>query len=63
MSCVWLQIAQSFTQRPVKGMLTGPVTILNWSFPRKDIPRAAQVGRVPNMHAASRHPSPEKMLD
>lgn len=30
--------AQSFTAKPVKGMLTGPVTILNWSFPRVDIP-------------------------
>lgn len=29
--------AQSLTQKPVKGMLTGPVTILNWSFPREDI--------------------------
>ena len=29
--------AQSLTDRPVKGMLTGPVTILNWSFPREDI--------------------------
>lgn len=29
--------AQSLTSRPVKGMLTGPVTILNWSFPREDI--------------------------
>ena len=29
--------AQSCTERPVKGMLTGPVTILNWSFPREDI--------------------------
>ncbi|MGA9533514.1 MAG: 5-methyltetrahydropteroyltriglutamate--homocysteine S-methyltransferase [Anaerolineales bacterium] len=29
--------AQSFTSKPVKGMLTGPVTILNWSFPRLDI--------------------------
>ncbi|MCI6553659.1 MAG: 5-methyltetrahydropteroyltriglutamate--homocysteine S-methyltransferase [Lachnospiraceae bacterium] len=29
--------AQSLTERPVKGMLTGPVTILNWSFPREDI--------------------------
>lgn len=36
------QVAQSYTQRPVKGMLTGPVTILNWAFPRKDIPRSAQ---------------------
>jgi 5-methyltetrahydropteroyltriglutamate--homocysteine methyltransferase len=31
--------AQSFTQKPVKGMLTGPVTILNWSYPRVDIPK------------------------
>ncbi|WP_368490932.1 5-methyltetrahydropteroyltriglutamate--homocysteine S-methyltransferase [Clostridium sp. BJN0013] len=29
--------AQSLTSKPVKGMLTGPVTILNWSFPREDI--------------------------
>ncbi|RRD40428.1 5-methyltetrahydropteroyltriglutamate--homocysteine S-methyltransferase [Leptotrichia sp. OH3620_COT-345] len=29
--------AQSITEKPVKGMLTGPVTILNWSFPREDI--------------------------
>jgi len=29
--------AQSLTTKPVKGMLTGPVTILNWSFPREDI--------------------------
>lgn len=32
-------MAQSFTEKPVKGMLTGPVTILNWSFVRNDIPR------------------------
>ncbi len=31
--------AQSLTEKPVKGMLTGPVTILNWSFVRDDIPR------------------------
>jgi 5-methyltetrahydropteroyltriglutamate--homocysteine methyltransferase len=31
--------AQSRTRRPVKGMLTGPVTIMNWSFVREDIPR------------------------
>lgn len=31
--------AQSLTDKPVKGMLTGPVTILNWSFERVDIPR------------------------
>lgn len=32
----WIQYAQSLTDRPVKGMLTGPVTILSWSFPRED---------------------------
>ena len=31
------EYAQSLTKKPVKGMLTGPVTILNWSFPREDI--------------------------
>ncbi|ANE45399.1 5-methyltetrahydropteroyltriglutamate--homocysteine methyltransferase [Paenibacillus swuensis] len=31
--------AQSLTQRPVKGMLTGPITIMNWSFTREDLPR------------------------
>ncbi|OZI13581.1 5-methyltetrahydropteroyltriglutamate--homocysteine S-methyltransferase [Bacillaceae bacterium SAS-127] len=31
--------AQSLTKKPVKGMLTGPVTILNWSFVRDDVPR------------------------
>ena len=36
------EYAQSLSKRPVKGMLTGPVTILNWSFPRKDITRQAQ---------------------
>ncbi len=40
MTVAWWQYAQSLTQRPVKGMLTGPVTILNWSFVRDDIPRA-----------------------
>ena len=33
----WSVYAQSLTKLPVKGMLTGPVTILNWSFPREDI--------------------------
>ncbi|MGS0650698.1 5-methyltetrahydropteroyltriglutamate--homocysteine S-methyltransferase, partial [Staphylococcus arlettae] len=31
--------AQNLTDKPVKGMLTGPVTILNWSFERVDLPR------------------------
>lgn len=34
----WSVYAQSKTDKPLKGMLTGPVTILNWSFPREDIP-------------------------
>jgi 5-methyltetrahydropteroyltriglutamate--homocysteine methyltransferase len=33
----YAKYAQSLTDKPVKGMLTGPVTILNWSFPREDI--------------------------
>lgn len=41
------QVASAYTRKPVKGMLTGPVTILNWSFPRKDISRAAQVRVLP----------------
>lgn len=35
----WARYAQSLTDRPVKGMLTGPVTILCWSFPREDVSR------------------------
>ena len=37
MTVEWSVYAQSLTDKPVKGMLTGPVTILNWSFPREDI--------------------------
>ncbi len=37
MTVEWLVYAQSLTNHIVKGMLTGPVTILNWSFPREDI--------------------------
>ena len=39
MTVSWWQYAQSLTTLPVKGMLTGPVTILNWSFVRDDQPR------------------------
>ncbi|KAK3405253.1 hypothetical protein EUGRSUZ_K01517 [Eucalyptus grandis] len=39
MTVLWSTMAQSMTARPVKGMLTGPVTILNWSFVRNDQPR------------------------
>ncbi len=40
MTVPWITYAQSLTTRPMKGMLTGPVTILNWSFVRDDQPRA-----------------------
>jgi 5-methyltetrahydropteroyltriglutamate--homocysteine methyltransferase len=39
MTVRWSRYAQSLTKRPVKGMLTGPVTILQWSFVRDDQPR------------------------
>ena len=39
MTVKWITYAQSLTGKPVKGMLTGPVTILNWSFVRDDQPR------------------------
>ena len=41
MTVRWSAFAQSRTDKPVKGMLTGPVTILQWSFVRDDQPRAA----------------------
>lgn len=41
MTVEWWRYAQDLTDRPVKGMLTGPVTILNWSFVRDDRPREA----------------------
>lgn len=40
MTVEWIQYAQSLTHKPMKGMLTGPVTILNWSFVRDDQPRS-----------------------
>jgi len=40
MTVGWIKYAQSLTSKPMKGMLTGPVTILNWSFVRDDQPRA-----------------------
>ncbi|QOJ24040.1 MAG: 5-methyltetrahydropteroyltriglutamate--homocysteine S-methyltransferase [Gammaproteobacteria bacterium] len=36
----WIEYAQSLTKKPMKGMLTGPVTMLNWSFVRDDQPRS-----------------------
>jgi len=41
MTVDWAKFAQSLTDKPVKGMLTGPVTILHWSFAREDISRDA----------------------
>ncbi|MCJ9710428.1 5-methyltetrahydropteroyltriglutamate--homocysteine S-methyltransferase, partial [Bordetella hinzii] len=41
MTVGWSSYAQSLTDKPVKGMLTGPVTILQWSFVRDDQPREA----------------------
>ena len=40
MTVEWTKYAQSLTNKPMKGMLTGPVTILNWSFVRDDQPRS-----------------------
>ena len=40
MTVEWSRHAQSLTDKPMKGMLTGPVTMLNWSFVRDDQPRA-----------------------
>lgn len=42
MTVRWSSYAQSLSKKPVKGMLTGPVTILNWSFPRADVSREVQ---------------------
>jgi 5-methyltetrahydropteroyltriglutamate--homocysteine methyltransferase len=46
MTVDWWKYAQSLTAKPMKGMLTGPVTILNWSFVRDDIPRSASCRQV-----------------
>jgi 5-methyltetrahydropteroyltriglutamate--homocysteine methyltransferase len=40
MTVEWIRYAQSLTDKPMKGMLTGPVTLLNWSFVRDDQPRS-----------------------
>ncbi|KAF8663377.1 hypothetical protein AX16_000952 [Volvariella volvacea WC 439] len=42
----WSKYTQSLTNKPVKGMLTGPVTILNWSFPRADVSRELQAKQL-----------------
>ena len=46
MTVRWAQYAQSLTQRPMKGMLTGPITILQWSFVRDDQPRHETAGQI-----------------
>ncbi|WP_045744929.1 5-methyltetrahydropteroyltriglutamate--homocysteine S-methyltransferase [Actinoplanes rectilineatus] len=46
MTVAWSTYAQSLTAKPVKGMLTGPVTILAWSFVRTDQPLAATADQV-----------------
>src|SRR5690606_23741952 len=46
MTVEWIQYAQSLTDKPVKGMLTGPVTILNWSFVRDDQPRSVSCRQI-----------------
>ncbi|MGC2225263.1 MAG: 5-methyltetrahydropteroyltriglutamate--homocysteine S-methyltransferase [Methylocella sp.] len=46
MTVSWWQYAQSITAKPMKGMLAGPVTILNWSFVRDDVPRSAACRQI-----------------
>ena len=46
MTVAWTQYAQSLTPKPMKGMLTGPITILQWSFVRDDQPRATTADQI-----------------
>jgi 5-methyltetrahydropteroyltriglutamate--homocysteine methyltransferase len=46
MTVEWWRYAQDQTDKPMKGMLTGPVTILNWSFVRDDQPRAVSCRQI-----------------
>jgi len=46
MTVEWTAFAQSLTNKPVKGMLTGPVTILQWSFVRNDQPRSQTCSQI-----------------
>lgn len=46
MTVRWSKFAQSLTSRPMKGMLTGPVTILQWSFVRDDQPRSETTRQI-----------------
>ncbi|MBV2134690.1 5-methyltetrahydropteroyltriglutamate--homocysteine S-methyltransferase [Pseudomonas sp. MAP12] len=46
MTVEWIRYAQSLTAKPMKGMLTGPVTMLMWSFPREDVSREVQARQL-----------------
>jgi 5-methyltetrahydropteroyltriglutamate--homocysteine methyltransferase len=46
MTVDWIRYAQGLTDKVMKGMLTGPVTMLMWSFPRDDIPREQQARQL-----------------
>lgn len=46
MTVRWAQFAQSLTRKPMKGMLTGPITILQWSFVRDDQPRSETAKQI-----------------
>jgi 5-methyltetrahydropteroyltriglutamate--homocysteine methyltransferase len=46
MTVAWSTYAQSLTQRPMKGMLTGPITMLQWSFVRDDQPRSETARQI-----------------
>ncbi|BEJ12041.1 hypothetical protein CspHIS471_0205010 [Cutaneotrichosporon sp. HIS471] len=46
MTVRWSSYAQSVSKKPMKGMLTGPVTILNWSFPRADVSKEVQAKQL-----------------
>jgi len=46
MTVMWSKFAQSCTDKPMKGMLTGPTTILNWSFVRDDQPRSVTAEQI-----------------
>ncbi|MEM6821170.1 MAG: 5-methyltetrahydropteroyltriglutamate--homocysteine S-methyltransferase [Verrucomicrobiota bacterium] len=46
MTVYWSEYAQSLTKRPMKGMLTGPITILQWSFVRDDQPRSVTTQQI-----------------
>lgn len=46
MTVSWARYAQSLTSKPMKGMITGPITVLQWSFVRDDQPRAATAQQI-----------------